>query len=224
MAAINEAGNPPTRPGRLPPAGVILAAFVAGAVPFAQIAARLSGGVDLRKVGSGTVSGTSLYRVAGFGPLAVAGVLDVAKGAVGPALAGPGRPLVSAAAGGAAVAGHNWSPLLKGAGGRGISPAMGALLVRCWPGTVVLALGLGLGRLARATAPGCLAAYLALVPVLGRTRGQAGRWAGTAILVPMLVKRLLGNHLPVRWSNEIVWSRLVHDRDPGATPSEGDRP
>ncbi|MBM3693235.1 MAG: hypothetical protein FJW77_08100 [Actinobacteria bacterium] len=42
-------------------------------------------------MGNGTVSGTALYRVAGFPALSVAGILDVAKGAVGPVLAG-GRP------------------------------------------------------------------------------------------------------------------------------------
>ena len=69
--------------------------------------ARRVGRVDLRDVGTGTVSGTALYHVAGFGPLALAGVCDVAKGAVGPLLAGSDRPELAAVAGGVAVAGHN---------------------------------------------------------------------------------------------------------------------
>src|SRR5919106_4525297 len=103
--------------------------WLAGSIPFSNLAARVRAGVDLRDVGGGTVSGTALHSVAGFGPLAVAGVCDIAKGAVGPALAGRDRPMLGAAAAGAAVAGHNWSPWLGGAGGRRISVAMGSLLV-----------------------------------------------------------------------------------------------
>ncbi len=76
----------------LPAPVVLAAAFVCGSVPFSNIAARLVRGVDLRDVGTGTVSGTALHEVAGFGPLAVAGVLEVAKGSVGPLLAGRQRP------------------------------------------------------------------------------------------------------------------------------------
>ena len=104
-------------------AAILVLSFAVGAIPFSYVAGRRARGVDLRRVGTGTVSGTSLYRVAGFGPLAAAGVLDVAKGAAGPGLAiAAGHPALAAVAGGAAVVGHNWSPFLRGAGGRGIPP------------------------------------------------------------------------------------------------------
>src|SRR4051794_12453048 len=128
------------------PARVVGVSFALGAVPFSNIAARAKAGVDLRVVGNGTVSGTNLFHVAGFGPLAVAGVCDVAKGAVGPLLAGRDRPVLAAVAGGAAVAGHNWSPFLRGAGGRGISPAIGALAVSEWTGAALLLGALAVGR------------------------------------------------------------------------------
>ena len=134
-------------------------AFLAGAVPFSNLVARRSRGVDLRDVGSGTVSGTSLYSVAGFGPLALAGVCEVAKGALGPALAGD-RPLLRAICCGLAVVGHNWSPFLRGSGGRGISPALGAFLVAAWPGAILLGAGLGVGRLISRTGLVCLFASL----------------------------------------------------------------
>lgn len=200
---------------RVPSLLVVLLAFLAGSVPFSQVASRLLRGIDLRSVGGGTVSGTNLFEVAGFGPLAAAGVLEVAKGAVGPALAGRDRPTAAAVAAGASVCGHNWSPWLAGAGGRGLSPAMGAMLVRNWPGTALLGAGLGLGRLARATAPACLVAYLVLVPTLRATRGSDGTKIGAAIVAPLLVKRVAGNRRPPRWTPQLVWARLVHDRDPG---------
>jgi glycerol-3-phosphate acyltransferase PlsY len=200
---------------RAPPTVVVASGYLAGAVPFSNLVARRTRGVDLRDVGTGTVSGTALYRVAGFAPLACGGVLDVAKGAVGPLLAGRDRPVLAAVAAGAAVAGHNWSVFLDGAGGRGISPAMGGLLATAWPGTVVLAAGLAGGRLARHTALGSLVAYVVLVPVLARCRGATGVAAGAAVVVPLLVKRVTGNGPPPvprrpRW----WWSRLLYDRDP----------
>jgi Glycerol-3-phosphate acyltransferase len=131
------------RPGQMTRTALGLGiGFWAGAVPFSNLAARRFSGVDLRRVGTGTVSGTALYQVAGFGPLAVAGLLDVAKGTIGPLLVGRRRPVAAALACGLAVAGHNWSPFLGGAGGRGISPAMGALAVVGWPGMALLLTGL----------------------------------------------------------------------------------
>ncbi len=200
---------------RLPAWAVLGLAYLAGSVPFSNLAARVLRGVDLRTVGTGTVSGTGLYRVAGFGPLAVAGSLDVAKGAVGPLLAGRDRPALAALAGAAAVAGHDWSPFLGFAGGRGISPALGALAVNAPAGVVVLGLGLAGGKLGRRTSVGCFLAYLALVPVLARVHGRRGALAGAAVLVPIVAKRLAGNAPPPRGPERrrVLWNRLVHDQD-----------
>jgi glycerol-3-phosphate acyltransferase PlsY len=192
---------------------VLLIAFVVGAVPFSNIAAHLTRGVDLRTVDSGTVSGTGLYKVAGFGPLAIAGVLDVAKGAVGPLLAGHDRPALAAVAGGLAVVGHDWSPFLSGAGGRGISTAMGALLVTAWPGTVLLLLGMALGRLIDQAGFGSFLADVMLVPFLGTVMGAAAALAGAAVVVPMLVKRVTGNAPPTESRPRIYARRLLFDCD-----------
>jgi glycerol-3-phosphate acyltransferase PlsY len=192
---------------------VVLAGYGAGSIPFSNIASRRTRGVDLRDVGSGTVSGTALYRVAGFTPLAVAGVLDVAKGAVGPMLAGRNRRLLAAAAGGAAVAAHNWSPWLAGAGGRGLAPAMGSLLATAPQGVVVLAAGMIAGRAVRQTGLGSFVALAALVPVLARTRGRQGAVAGACIAVPMAAKRLAGNRRAVGARRPAYLRRLLFDND-----------
>jgi glycerol-3-phosphate acyltransferase PlsY len=197
-------------------AEVLAVAYAAGSIPFSNIAARWLRGVDLRHVGTGTVSGTGLYRIAGFVPLAVAGSLDVAKGALGPLLAGRDRPVLAALAGGAAVAGHDWSPFLGGSGGRGISPAIGSLLANAnaRPGAAVLLSGLAAGRLARKTSLGCFVAFVALVPVLAATRGRRGAVAGAAVLVPLLSKRVLGNRPPTgRDRLSVYLTRLVYDQD-----------
>jgi acyl phosphate:glycerol-3-phosphate acyltransferase len=190
------------------------AAFLIGSIPFSNIAARLTRGVDLRGVDNGTVSGSSLYRVAGFGPLAAAGVLEVGKGAVGPLIAGRDHPVAAALAAGLCVAGHNWSPFLRGAGGRGLSPAIGALGVAAWPGSLVLLAGMAGGKIVGQAAPGSLLAQAALIPVLARARGRRGALFGAAVLAPMVVKRLLGNAPVVgRRPGRVYLTRLLLDRD-----------
>jgi acyl phosphate:glycerol-3-phosphate acyltransferase len=193
---------------------VLVASFVCGSIPFSGLAARLVAGVDLRKRGTGTVSGTGLYEVAGFGPLAVAGSMEVATGALGPLLAGRNRPNLAAMAGGFAVAGHNWSPFLSGAGGRGISSVLGATLVLAPEATVVMALGLGGGRVVRQTGLGCFLALLALFPVLAKTRGRRGLLVATCLAAPVLAKRVLGNG-PLKAQGRLgtVLYRLIFDKD-----------
>jgi glycerol-3-phosphate acyltransferase PlsY len=193
-------------------AGILLLSFLCGSVPFSNIAAHHVRGVDLREVGGGTVSGSALYRVAGFWPLACAGILDVTKGAVGPLLAGE-RTAVAAVAGGLAVVGHNWSPFLRGAGGRGVAPALGALLVTAWPGAVLLIVGLLAGKLFGETGVGALVAEIALTPVLAVWGGGVAALAGASIAVPMVVKRVLGNSRPTGDRRRAYVHRLLYDND-----------
>jgi glycerol-3-phosphate acyltransferase PlsY len=192
---------------------VLAISFAAGSIPSSQIAARTKAGVDLRTVGPGTVSGTSLYRVAGFAPLAISGIADIAKATVGPLLAGRDRPVLRAIAGSAAIAGHNWSPFLRGAGGRGVAPSLGVLGVQAWPGIPLMLGGLVAGRAAKQTGFGGFVAQCALVPVLARTHGRRGALAGACVVAPMWAKRVFGNARPERWTAQVVMHRLLFDRD-----------
>lgn len=218
-----SASSAPPGAARALPAGVVLtASYLLGAIPFSQIVARVTVGADLRRIGTGTVSGTGLYRVAGFPPLVVGGILDVAKGAVGPILAGPHRPSLAAAAGAGTVCGHNWSIFLRGAGGRGISPAMGSLLVNGWEGSALLLAGLAVGKAMRATSLGAFCSFIALPAVLGRRRGKIGARAAWAVVVPMLVKRVMGNR-PVPPERRLrTWLvRFLFDQDTPRWPGGG---
>ncbi|MHB1447016.1 MAG: glycerol-3-phosphate acyltransferase [Acidimicrobiales bacterium] len=229
---------------------VLVLAYLAGAVPFSNLLAGRLAGVDLRRFGNGTVSGTSLYKVSGFRALATAGVLDICKGASVPLLArrlaagrhqppapealGPttaagtavtagGRGAagtmwrapsgLESAAAGLVVAGHNWSPYLDGAGGRGIAPSIGAYLVVAPEGAVLLLGGLTVGRLVHHSGIGTLVGQLAVIPVLRATRGRQGALAGVAVVVPMLAKRVMGNSRPASQSPIVYLARLLFDRD-----------
>lgn len=211
--ARDGSGHPWHRPGRWGASLAVPIGFAAASIPFSNLMAHRVSGVDLRRVGSGTVSGTGLYEVAGFWPLAAAGVCEVGKGAVGPLLARRSSPALGAAAAAAAVIGHNWSPWLRGAGGRGISPAIGALLVGAPVGAAVLLGGMAGGRLAGETAVGSLLADVALVPVAGRAHGPDAARFAAAVLAPMVAKRIAGNAPPApRRPSAYLW-RLIFDRD-----------
>jgi len=108
-----------------------VAGFALGAVPFSWILARLLGGVDIRRVGSGNVGATNVARSLGYGAGTAALLLDAAKGVAAVLLArtiaGPGRPAAEALAGGLAILGHNFTPFLRFRGGKGVATGAGVL-------------------------------------------------------------------------------------------------
>ena len=193
---------------------VLLISFCLGAVPFSYILGHSVAGTDLRAVGSGTVSATGLYRVAGFAPMAIGGLLDIFKGMPGPLLA-DGEPVLMAFAAGFTVVGHNWSPFIGGSGGRGLSPAIGALLVIAWPGAVLLLASLAVGRLFHHTGLSTFIALLALPWVVMFTYGPAAGLAGWLMVVPILIKRIAGNSPlpPMPSASRVATHRLIFDND-----------
>ncbi len=110
---------------------VVAAAYVIGGIPWAVIVARVTGGPDPRKIGSGRTGGSNAVRALGRRRGVVSGLLDAAKGSVAVLLAfasGAGT-LVAMLAALAAIIGHSRSIFLNFGGGRGIAPSFGALLV-----------------------------------------------------------------------------------------------
>lgn len=192
-------------------------AFLLGAMPFANIVAQVTADEDLRFVGNGTVSATAVYQVAGFRSFAVSCALDVAKGVLAVSLAGEDQPALLAAAAGLAITGHNWSPFLRGAGGRGVLPAVGALLVTSPSGAALLLSALAVGRAAGNTGLACFTAQALLVPLLGATRGKDGVMLGTALVLPMMIKRVFGNERPRTSTGssarQVYLARVLYDAD-----------
>lgn len=116
---------------------LVLVGYLIGALPFGMLAGRLAGGVDLRQTGSRRTGATNTLRTLGWRWAAVVLLLDVAKGAAAVLLASwlyvagpPGSAeWVQAAAGVAAVVGHNWSAFIGFRGGRGVATSGGGMLV-----------------------------------------------------------------------------------------------
>src|SRR5437660_2146965 len=110
------------------------AAYLLGSIPFGLLLAKLFGGGDVRKAGSGNIGATNVARVAGR----LAGVLtlmfDTAKGAAAVWFAG--RVTDESAtwmmvAAFAVLLGHCFPAWLKFKGGKGVATALGVFLALC---------------------------------------------------------------------------------------------
>lgn len=123
-----------------------LAAYLIGSIPFGYLITRRAGRGDIRSVGSGNVGATNVSRIAGAGAGVLTLLLDAAKGSLAVWLAalvtGSSVTWMVAAALGAML-GHICPIWLSGRGGRGVSTALGAFLLICWP-AVTAAMGVWL--------------------------------------------------------------------------------
>lgn len=117
---------------------IVIAAFIAGSIPFGVIIAKRRG-VNIREQGSGNIGATNVARVLGLGTGAVVLVLDALKGAAPTLLALKwcGMDWVIALAGFTAILGHCFSPFLGGMGGKGVATALGVFAVLAPPLAVV---------------------------------------------------------------------------------------
>jgi glycerol-3-phosphate acyltransferase PlsY len=141
--------------------------YLLGSLPFALLAGRLAGGIDLRTMGSGNVGATNLLRSTRWSVALAVLALDIGKGAlavvVGDWFGGPPMGIV---AGLAAVVGHVYPGWLRFKGGKGVATAA----------------GMGLA-LAPALALGAMVAFVAIV---WRTRFVSLGSMSAAVLLPVL--------------------------------------
>ena len=109
-----------------------VAAYLLGSIPFGLLVAKVFGGGDVRKAGSGNVGATNVARVAG--PLAgiLTLVLDAAKGSAAVWLAAHSSGEAAGwmvVAGLAALFGHCFPMWLRFHGGKGVATAAGMFLM-----------------------------------------------------------------------------------------------
>ena len=121
--------------------GLIVLAYLIGALPTGLILVRLLRGEDIRRHGSRNIGAANVLRVAGPAVAAAVLLVDVLKGLVPVLLALRAglAPWAVVAAGLAAIAGHNWSPFLGFRGGKGIATSFGVLVGLSLPSALVAA-------------------------------------------------------------------------------------
>ena len=131
----------------------ILCGYLLGAIPFGFISCRFWG-VDIRTVGSGRTGATNAWRAAGIKAAIPTALGDALKGVaavflirwllvqLAPDAASEMQILATAAGGGAAILGHNWSVFLGFKGGAGgITCALTCLALNPIVGAMVLVVG-----------------------------------------------------------------------------------
>lgn len=112
-------------------AAVIVASYLIGGIPWGVVIAKVTGGPDPRTIGSGRTGGANVMRALGPKAALLSGLLDVGKGVASVllAIAVGGELWLQALAALAAIVGHSRSVFINFAGGRGIAPGFGGLIV-----------------------------------------------------------------------------------------------
>jgi glycerol-3-phosphate acyltransferase PlsY len=200
---------------------IIILGYLLGSIPSAYIASHLLKGRDLRRYGSGTVSGSMVYEHVARWAIIPVGLFDVAKAAL-PAWLGLHFGLgqsVAVAAGIAAAVGHNWPIFLDFTGGRGISTFVGLLLVVFPWGIPWLLVPLAIGYLFFKDSPPFALFSMVTLPFLSYFLGSSPviLWGTIIMLVITIVKRLEANRrsLPddIKERRVVLLRRLILDRD-----------
>jgi glycerol-3-phosphate acyltransferase PlsY len=183
----------------------VLAGYLIGSLPLGLLLARGWSGVDPRRVGSGNLGATNVYRTAGWGLGLTVMALDMAKGTGAVLLAarsGAGDG-TTVAAGVAAVLGHVFPVWLRGRGGKGVATACGAFAVLAPLATAVsLAAFVVTVAATRVVSAGSLMATLTLPSVAALSGTSSAVTAGAAIAAAVIAWRHRGNLARIRAGTE----------------------
>lgn len=121
----------------------VILAYLLGSISFSYLYGKWFKGIDIRQHGSGNAGATNTLRVIGKGPAIAVLLLDAAKGVgavlIARWLAGDSAAAeyIPAAAGLAAIAGHNWPVYFGFKGGKGIATTIGVCATLCFIPTLI---------------------------------------------------------------------------------------
>ena len=110
----------------------IIIAYLIGSISFGVLAGYIIHNIDIRKYGSGGSGATNVLRTIGKPAAAIVLLLDISKAVIYLlllTLLPNNTPLISTLSALALLSGHIWPIYFKFHGGRGIAPALGALLI-----------------------------------------------------------------------------------------------
>ncbi|MGE3276061.1 MAG: glycerol-3-phosphate 1-O-acyltransferase PlsY [Vicinamibacterales bacterium] len=176
--------------------GPILFGYGIGSLPIGYLIASRLRGIDLRRVGSGNVGATNVYRTAGLAVALLVMALDMAKGAgsvflVSREAAGGAAPV---AAGVAAVIGHVYPIWLRFRGGKGVATAAGVFAVLA-PFATLLAASVFVVTvwITRYVSLGSVVATAALPPLAWMANAPLPVVVGGVIAALLVIERHRGN-------------------------------
>jgi glycerol-3-phosphate acyltransferase PlsY len=171
---------------------LVTAAYLVGSVPFGVVVARFSGGVDLRRVGSGNIGATNVLRAVGKAAAALTLVGDIGKGVLAVAAArwAGADSLVVALTALAAVLGHLYPVWAGFRGGKGVATTLG-VVVGAMPavGALVLTIWLAVAALSRYSSLAALVATAALPLLTWLLDGRTAMLGLSAVLAVLVAVR-----------------------------------
>jgi glycerol-3-phosphate acyltransferase PlsY len=183
---------------------LVAASFLLGAIPWGYIAGKVSGGIDLRTVGSGGTGATNVLRTLGLKASAIVLVLDILKGFL-PVIVMRASGFSAwwiAAAAVAAVAGHCWSPFVGFKGGKGVATGAGAAIALLPEVLVILpVMALVVWQTRFVSLGSLIAAALAAVLAVVLAAGERTSWS-TALAIVVIAAIIAFRH---RSNVERLW-------------------
>jgi glycerol-3-phosphate acyltransferase PlsY len=169
--------------------GALMIGYALGSIPFGVVVTRLTGGPDLRSIGSGNIGATNVLRTGKKGLAAATLLGDMLKGTLAVVIGWHfGEPAALAGACGAFL-GHLFPVWLGFKGGKGVATFIGCLIGFYWPAALVFA-----------------AAWLAIA-YLTRYSSLAALWASVAAVIALLAFGLLRAGLVFALMTVILWAK-----------------
>ncbi|HEY5795323.1 MAG TPA: glycerol-3-phosphate 1-O-acyltransferase PlsY [Bosea sp. (in: a-proteobacteria)] len=156
-------------------AAALAIGYLLGSIPFGIILTKLSGGPDLRSIGSGNIGATNVLRTGNKKLAALTLLGDMLKGTVAVlvgsyALGGPQAALV---AGLGAFLGHLFPVWIGFKGGKGVATFLGILIGLAWPVAFAFAaIWLGIAKLSKYSSLSALTASFATPLILWFAMGH----------------------------------------------------
>lgn len=185
------------------PVLAVLTGYLLGSIPFGLLLTRLTGGGDIRSVGSGNIGATNVLRTGNRAIAALTLLLDIGKGAVAVLLANQFSEAWGILAGMGAFLGHLYPVWLRFNGGKGvatllgivtaINPVLGAVFAVVWLGSLIIWRFSSVGGMLAAISTPLTAVFL-----------------GKYTLIPMFI----GFALLVLWKHRTNIERLLAGEEP----------
>ena len=206
----------------------LIFSYLLGSIPFGFLIAYFSSRKNILEIGWRKTSGSNVFKNVGKWQGLLTGILDISKGYL--AVYGAQRLGFSSEiqifSGASAITGHNWSPFLRFAGGRGIGTFIGALFALSPQILGISLIPLISLALIWNAAVGTLlflatAIFLSFYP-LPFLAGSQFETAGIFTIVslaPILIKRLspMGEIKKSRQKAVLIRNRLLFDNDESLT-------
>lgn len=120
-------------------AGLLLG-YLLGSIPFGLLLTKISGGGDIRNIGSGNIGATNVLRTGRKGLAALTLLLDLLKGFFAVFIATHYLPGGAAIAAAGAFFGHLYPVWLGFKGGKGVATYAGIMFGLFWQGGIVYAI------------------------------------------------------------------------------------